>query len=231
MPDYDDRPWKPVVLPYAHGGVRFAGEDLYLRKRVKVGQFAKAVLRIETLDPSGEIYVNGKKAAVIDGRHPVRLDITEHLRPESENLLALKVNHRLLPNPMHHCCADLNIGWFAGRAQLELSDAVSVERVLVHTSKLEADKAFQTHAILFENRSREPFSGSVTIHYAPWTPREGRAVAKHSSTSLCLPRTRSNTLSPCVWKNRSFGTGVPPASTRCGRSCGMRVASLSTTAS
>ena len=52
--------------------------------------------------------------------------------------------------------------------------------MLVHTSKLEADKAFQTHAILFENRSREPFKGSVTIHYAPWTPREGRAVAKQS---------------------------------------------------
>ena len=217
LPDYDDRSWKPVVLPYAHGGVRFAGEDLYLRKRVKVGKFAKAVLRIEALDPSGEVYVNGKKAAVIDGRYPVRLDITEHLRPETENLIALKVDHRLLPNPMHHCCADLNIGWFAGRAQLELSDAVSVERVLVHTSKLEADKAFQTHAILFENRSREPFSGSVTIHYAPWTPREGRAVAKQSfditvpaensvehAFTMCLEKPQLwNWRAPCLYKVRA----------------------------
>ncbi|MDD3545879.1 MAG: glycosyl hydrolase family 2, partial [Kiritimatiellae bacterium] len=187
-----------------------------LRKRVEVGKFAKAVLRIETLDPGGEVYVNGQRAAVVNGRSPVRLDITEHLRPESENLIALKVNHRLLANPMHHCCADVNIGWFAGRARLELGGAVSVESALVHTDSLQAGQAVQSHAILLENRALEPFTGSVTINYAPWTPREGRVVAKQSfnvtvpagssiehSFTLRLEKPRLwNWRDPCLYKVR-----------------------------
>lgn len=177
---YDDGRWQQVALPYAHGGVRYAGEDLYLRRSVHVGNFGKAVLRIETLDPGGEIYVNGQKAATISDRTPVRVDISQYLFPFRDNIIALKVNHFVQENPMLHCCADRNIGWFAGRAALELSNAASVESCLVHTERLDHDIAQQSHSILFENSTQTEFKGEAVIRYFPWFPKEGGVVAEES---------------------------------------------------
>ena len=187
---YADDNWKQVALPYAHGGVRYAGEDLYLRRSVKVGRFEKAVLRVETLDPGGEIYVNGHKVAVVSDRTPVRVDVSKYLRSSSDNILALKVNHFVQENAMHHCCADHNIGWFAGRAALELSSAVSVERCLVHTAKFDGENAIQSHSILFENLSQDEFKGKVAIRYFLWSPKEGRSAAE-KEFDLILPSGKS----------------------------------------
>ncbi|MCP5117598.1 MAG: hypothetical protein GY953_42790, partial [bacterium] len=95
--DYDDTAWKPATLPYAHGGERHAGEHLYLRKRVRVGEFERAVLELEALDPAGEIWVNGDVVSVRPNRHPGRVDITSFLKPNQENLIAVRVR----PNYAH----------------------------------------------------------------------------------------------------------------------------------
>ncbi len=38
-PEYDDTEWEEATLPRAHGGERFAGEDLYFRKSINPGDF------------------------------------------------------------------------------------------------------------------------------------------------------------------------------------------------
>jgi hypothetical protein len=176
---YDDGRWGEMVLPGAHGGIRYAGEDLYLRKRLKVGDFAKAVLRFETIDPGGEVFVNGARVGVVENRRPVRFDVTKYLRRNGENLIAVKVNNFTLKNPMHHSCADKNIGWFAGRSLLELSSACSVERVLVHTEKLEGDIALQRHKVMLENIGARDFCGKVEIRYSRW---DGEGVVECSKS-------------------------------------------------
>ncbi|NJN28619.1 MAG: hypothetical protein HC819_22895 [Cyclobacteriaceae bacterium] len=68
--NYNDSLWPTTDLPAVHGGERFAGEDLLLRKTVKVGSFDKAYLNIATLDPGGEVWVNGQVVAVVAERFP-----------------------------------------------------------------------------------------------------------------------------------------------------------------
>ena len=91
MPEFDDSQWQTTELPKSHGSERYAGEDLYLRKRVDVGKFTKAFLNIETLDPSGDLWINGRLVARSPKRHPIRLDVTEYLKADTGNLISIKV--------------------------------------------------------------------------------------------------------------------------------------------
>ena len=79
MPGYNDSQWGTAELPKVHGGERYADENLYLRKNIYIGNFERAVLNIETLDPGGKVWVNGKIAAVIQNSHPVKLNISAYL--------------------------------------------------------------------------------------------------------------------------------------------------------
>lgn len=175
---YDDSRWSTMTLPSAHGGFRCAGEDLYLRKTVSVGDYERAILTFETIDPGGDIFVNGVKVASSDNRWPVRLDVTKYLKKHSENLIGVKVNSFILKNKMHHTCADLNIGWFAGRCKLELMSSASIQKALVNTEMLDGTKAMQRHQITFENNADSEFYGQVEISYSPWMPKEGPVCLK-----------------------------------------------------
>ena len=113
---YDDSAWQTVHLPSALGGLQAEGESYYLRKKVKVGDFKYAELQLETLDPAGEVWINGEVAAVLEGRQPRMLDVTRYLIPNQENLIAVRVKPyqatlRAIPAP-----SDPNRGWFLGRA-------------------------------------------------------------------------------------------------------------------
>ena len=213
-PAYDDRAWQTGQLPLGHGSERFAEEDLYLRKAVNVGTFDKAFLNVETLDPGGEVWVNGRRVAVITERYPQRLDISTFLKPNETNLIAVKVNHFMLTEAvgelMPHSLLDLNIGWLAGRMSLDLLAAAHIESAYAHTLPLpeKGDAArLQTQINL---KHPGPFRGKAEIALFPWYPVESaKAVA---TLSVPVDFTDSLTLSPVLTvRNPDLWTAENPA--------------------
>jgi len=109
-PGYDDSRWRRVPYRrYAHGGERNGGESLYLRKFVKPGNFERAVLNVETVRPSGVLYVNGKRIRELT-RYPEQVDVTDVLRPNQKNLIAVRVDPHDVGRPIHHIGAGTAIG-------------------------------------------------------------------------------------------------------------------------
>lgn len=174
--DFDDSHWKDADLPAVHGGLREKDEFFYLRKKVFTGDFEKAFLQIETLDPGGEVWVNNEVVAVVNNRHPQEFEVTKFLKKGRENIIAVKVNPYKLNYPMPHTPTDHHIGWFLGRTKLLLTSKCRIKEVEVFTEKLEKE-AVQTHHITFQNPDRFFFEGSVEIKYYPWFPEEGERVA------------------------------------------------------
>lgn len=174
---YDDSRWRSVNLPSVHGGLREKDESYYLRKRVRVGEFGRALLKLETLDPGGEVWVNGQPVAVINNRHPYDLDITEYLKPDAENLIAIRVKPYKARNTMLHSPSDPYIGWQLGRTELILTDRCLIKGVYAHTASLAGGSALQTHRVVLQYPGIYSLKGSVEVNYYPWYPVEGGKVA------------------------------------------------------
>lgn len=175
--EYDDERWKTVNLPSVHGGLREKEESYYLRKKVLVEDFGRAVLKLETLDPGGEVWINGQPVAVINNRHPYDLDVTEYMKPNSENLIAVRVKPYKAGHRMLHTPSDPYIGWQLGRVELILTDRCMIKNVFVHTASLGGNQALQTNRIIIQYPGVYSCKGSVEVNYYPWYPVEGEKVA------------------------------------------------------
>ena len=176
-PDYDDSRWKTVDLPSVHGGLAEKGESYFLRKKLRVDDFARAVLKLETLDPGGEVWVNGRPVAVVNGRHPQELEVTEYLQPHRENVIAVRVKPYKARHQMLHSPSDPYIGWLLGRAELVLTNRCMIKGVYAHTSSIGADEAMQRNRIVLQYNGVEYYEGSVEVNYYPWFPTEGVKAA------------------------------------------------------
>ncbi len=183
---FDDKAWKEVVLPSAHGGIREKGEDYYLRKEVEIGSFERAVLEMETLDPGGEVWINGQVAAVINTRRPVSIDATPYLKPNTTNLIAVRVKPWKASDPMHHAPSDHYIGWFLGRTKLMLSGKCMIQDAFVYSKNI-GNPANQSHKIHIQNKGKYYFKGSVEINYYPWFPEEGGKIASYNQNVQVRP--------------------------------------------
>ncbi|WP_020531262.1 hypothetical protein [Flexithrix dorotheae] len=173
---YEDSLWQSDKLPIVHGSERHTLEDLYLRKNITVGKFTKAFLNIETLDPGGEIWVNGEVVAVVNNKHPIRLDISNFLKKDEENQLAIKVRSFYIKEGvaeiMPHSSLDMNVGWFAGRMSLDLVADTQIEEVLMYTKSLDATKAVLHAKVNINNQHWVSFRGNAEIKVYPWFPTE-----------------------------------------------------------
>ena len=205
-PAYDDSQWGIVSLPSPHGSLHAEGENYYLRTSVEVGEFKSAILDIETLDPAGEVWINGDPAAVLKGREPRKIDITEYLVPDSTNTIAVKVKPYYGRHPMTHSPSDMNIGWFLGRTKLILThEQQYITEALVHTAELSDNNAVQHHRIFIKNETAFPKKGQITINYYPWFPADGECVASTSQDIVIRPRLDNQfnievpVTSPMVW--------------------------------
>lgn len=172
---YDDSSWREGTLPIVTGSEEHFQEALYLRKEVYAGNYEKAFLNLETLDPGGELWINGQRVASIENRYPLRIDITPYLKPDSSNQFAVKVNPFYLTREtgelMVHSSLDLNVGWFCGRMTLDLTPASHIESVYAHTLPLRGkDAELKTRITL---KSTERFEGKAVVEVFPWLP-EGR---------------------------------------------------------
>lgn len=170
--NYTDYNWNITTLPFGQGGERYEGEDLYFRKKVDIKQFKRAYLNIEALDPGGEIWINGQLAAMIDNRYPIRLDVTEYLKPYTENQIALKINSFYL-SPSEgvrspHTYLDNNPTWFAGRASLDLTEETFVNDAFLYTESLEKTNAHMKALVSVEHRGTLGFKGKIKIKMNLW---------------------------------------------------------------
>lgn len=179
---YDDSAWGVCDLPHPHGGERFKGESLYLRKVVNPGGFAVAELNIETLDPGGEIWINGEVVHVQHHRLPVKLDVSKYLNKESDNLIAIRVFPNKVETTNRHTAMDLHTGWFSGRAWLDLRAQSYIKDLFVHTREISDDTStVHVQAVLRndkifhverEMKTDNTFEGAVKIAFYPWFPDE-----------------------------------------------------------
>lgn len=187
--NYDDREWSGVPFwPYAHGGERYKDEDLYLRTKIQVKEFKHAELKVESLFPAGELWVNGEVVEVRDNAHPFIVDISRYLIPHSENLIAVRVRHNKLPYPMRHTPADEYSGWYAGRMWLNLTGERRITDLFAYTQNIDINKAeLAVEADLFNGQVIHPgererkeindFNGKVRVSVYPWFPIEGTEAA------------------------------------------------------
>ena len=186
---YDDSAWEPVTLPSAHGGASQAGEDYYLRTRVKVDAFSQAFLHLDALDPAGEVWINGQPVAVLKGRTPYLLDVAEYLHPGEENLIAVKVKPFYTNQTVFHAPSDHHFGWFLGETCLLLVDTPNrITDVYSYTASLNEREAVQHHKITLRREGYDFFSGRLCIRYSPWFPEEGAVVAEEEFPVELRPR-------------------------------------------
>jgi len=204
--DYDDNGWEMVTLPSAHGSLRGKGESYYLRTKVRVEEFTSAWLEIETLDPAGEVWVNGQPAAVLRGRLPRKIDVAEYLVPGQVNTIAVRVKPYYAHNSMLHTPSDHNIGWSLGRTSLILSREVCpIIQGFVHTRSLSPTQAVQHHRVVVQNHTPDAQKRILEVQYYPWFPQSGDRVASYSREVELLPQIDNNidfdiTLdNPMVW--------------------------------
>ena len=205
--EYDDSQWPEATLPYAHGGERFAGEDLYMRTTFTPADYEKAFLNFETLDPGGEIWVNGQVVNVQHNRHPGRLDVSKFLIPNQENIIAVKVYPNQEEHTNRHTAADIHTGWFAGRMHIDLTNQRYIQDVFTYTETLGNDSAQQKIQIKLNNEdwqfeeremklTRE-FSGKLRIDFYPWYPEESPVSAATKEIPVYVR----------LMKNEEFNTG------------------------
>jgi len=204
-PEYDDDNWQTADPPIVHGGERFAGEDLYIRKSVSIGSFERAVLEIETLDPGGEIWVNGGLAAVVDNRHPVKVDVTRLLKKDNENLVTVRVRHFFSEHPLFHAGTDRSIGWFAGRMHLDLTPRTWIDDVFAHAADANNPAGVEIE-IGVKNERHIPFKGTLEASFYPWHPTESDAAAATASFKTVVRAWNGKTikgkiavLNPLLW--------------------------------
>ncbi len=194
---YDDTSWQPVPYNrYAHGGERRKGESLYLRHKVDIGQAERAVMNIETVRPSADVYINGVHLATV-GRYPEKLDITNKLVPEQENLVALRVDPYSVDEVRHHMSSDPHTGWFAGLIDIELTGRVFIDDVFAYTESV-GDPAVLRLQVMASSASDRPFEGEMITRVYPWYPHESSVVAAESSVAVRLAAGHARNLETAV---------------------------------
>ena len=171
-PDYDDSVWETCTMPKNHGTERHEGEALLLRKWVDVKDFQKAYFELEALFPSGELWVNGKVVEVLHDGHRKIVDVTKYMKPNSKNLLVLKIDpfHANFKQMMHHCPTDPNIGWFAGRSWLHLTKATHVSDLYSYANNVNGDI---TAEITITNTGYTFYKGQLQVLLKEWFPTGG----------------------------------------------------------
>ncbi|WP_168122298.1 hypothetical protein [Paenibacillus sp. HB172176] len=198
---YNDAEWASAELPFPHGGERFAGEDLYLRRTVRPGTFERAFLYVECLDPGGEIWLNGKVVTVLRNRHPQRIDVTELLLEGEDNQLAVRVYPHQFDISMRHTSSDRHTGWFAGRMRLDLTNAFHIEDLFVYTRSIHEDMAVLHAEVMVKNdlrvrRSGEAlnalaWNGTLELELREWFPEESDCLAASVSFGVTVEMGRS----------------------------------------
>ncbi len=140
---------------------------------MEVGSFERAVWSVETLDPGGEIWINGRVVEVSRNRHPLSVEVGDYLREGETNQIAVKVNAFKSPDERYwHPPQDPYIGWFAGRMSLDLTDEPYISDVFAYCNDVSDPASMQTNVTVQKDHGN--FMGSLKVEYFPWYPPRRR---------------------------------------------------------
>ncbi|MGM0574007.1 MAG: hypothetical protein ACQESL_09680, partial [Bacteroidota bacterium] len=168
-----------------------------------------ARLNIETVRPSGELYINGKRIKEV-GRVPETIDVSEVLQPGEENLIAVRVNPHEVEEVRYHMSTDKWSSWFAGLMELELTRDSYVEDVFAYTTEINgsANVKLQIKAV---SENKDAFSGKLVTEFYPWYPDESDQVAAQSTQTVQLEKgTTSNIEEEVTVENPNLWTTESP---------------------
>lgn len=212
---YDDSGWKEGRLPIVHGGERYAGQDLYLRRTFRAEEVPDcALLYLESLTPGGEVYLNGRLAAFVQKECCHSVDVTEFLQP-GENLIAVRVYADQVKerDKMTHTQTDLHTGWFAGRMHLDLLPAIYLEDGFAWTEEIRSTDALVRLRTSVRGirgmASAKACPHEIRASIRPWYPQEGETCAEASWQTRVLPNISEETEaqlsvpSPKLWTTDS----------------------------
>lgn len=215
LPDYDDRGWLMGTLPIVHGGERYAGQDLHLRKEFFLKELsADAELYLESLTPGGEVYVNGRLAAFIQDECCHKIAVSDFVA-EGRNLIAIRVYADKIKeqDKMPHTHTDLHTGWFAGRMHLDLLPEVYIEDVFSWTDCIDDGYAIQKVQVGVKAKramaSADATKHEISVRMIPWFPAEGEVCAEAVWKTQTVPNLTETTeaavkvYNPMLWTPKS----------------------------
>ncbi len=129
-----------AILPYALGTEKNKDYALVLKSKFTAQTECKTILRVDTLDPGGEVFINGKRVVHTDGFQPLHLDISEHVREginEMEIVVFPRAPEVLYPWHRHD---DYYNAWFCGGVELSTCQVDIREPIKVVTQKIHDGK-------------------------------------------------------------------------------------------
>ncbi|WP_026776103.1 hypothetical protein [Polaribacter sp. Hel_I_88] len=211
--NFDDSDWSSHILPIVHGGERFKEENLYLRNKFfieNINQYNVANLYLESITPSGIIFINGKTVEVIRNAGTKTIDIIKYLKTGT-NLIAIKVDaYHVAPKEiMTHTSTDLHTGWFAGRIHLDLLKEAYIKDVFTYTNSITNTNAEQVVKVTYRNLKQNRFKGKLRISVSPWFPNEGKIVAFKEIVLNAIPVDKLNS-TKLIIENPSLWTSDNP---------------------
>ncbi len=146
----NDEPMKEAflgekTLPFCVGAFENRDKTLKIQKSFTYANNGKTpFLRISTIDPCGEVWLNGKLLVKTKDFMPICEDISAFVQ-EGENTLEVFVEPRAPENLCTwHRCDDPYFGWFVGEIFIEERGEMFIDRVKIDT--------IQTAPITFENK-------------------------------------------------------------------------------
>ena len=121
-----------VTLPYKLGGERNKDRVIELTKTFCYEK-GRAVLNIGSLDPSGEVYVNGKLAIKTNDFTAQKADITGLLKPGENELKLLVFPRAPEVNYSWHRNKDPYIAWLVRDVYIDFYCGAAIENLVVKT--------------------------------------------------------------------------------------------------
>lgn len=157
-PNYDDSVWNELLTPT----VMDKNRALLLRAKVLCCEFERCVLDIESIIDDYQIWVNGKLAYRHQGYEPVQFELTDFLKRNESNCLAVRVNKK----------EGEQIG-IAGDVSLIITKKVFVDDLFVKTLEvMDSEKAKIHIELSLSNASALDVSGVLRVTFNEWFPDE-----------------------------------------------------------
>ncbi len=160
-----------VSLPYAVGTYKNKDKALILEGEFNYFESECAYLTLETLDPSGSVWLNGKLLYETDSFDKVRINIKDRLE-KGKNTLKIKVDPRAPEvNYYWHRHSDCYDGWYSGEVKIEFLSRCHICDASVTTESVAGSVRAE-----IRTRFNESFSGTVKYTMKKIFPEEGKEV-------------------------------------------------------
>ncbi len=119
-------PLGEVMLPFSVGGYDNRNKYLILEQEFVCPTDKKAFLNIESLDPSGSVFINNRLVAKTNGFDSFRTEITDFLRP-GKNYIKIIVDPRA-PEVLFnwHRQKDAHNGWFCNTVWIDCYNSIEI---------------------------------------------------------------------------------------------------------